>query len=335
MPVTNWVDFTAGLREIPNRTDNTGTAIDDLPLREDALTNFLLNEGAIYPDNSFVPSAGSGDMDVDIGSGTAGQDIYSVESDSVGQPPYLVQLNDAIATVTLDAADADDRIDEIYLVVRDDALDGNTDGHRIARLSYRKGDSGTSPTAPGPDANWVNYTLLASIFVGAGVLSIGSADITDERIFSQLLQNVWDKAAQQSGSSYIVPSGGIIMWSGAIADIPEGWALCDGNNGTPNLLDRFVVGAGSQYNPDNTGGEDTHILTTSEIPSHAHGIGGSADSVLIDDQAAWAEGGPSSSNRPSLYGDTIRSTGDTNTAGGGNAHENRPPYYALAYIMKL
>lgn len=51
-----------------------------------------------------------------------------------------------------------------------------------------------------------------------------------------------------------VPAGGIIMWSGSIASIPSGYVLCDGTNGTPNLKDSFVVGAGNTYAVGNTGG---------------------------------------------------------------------------------
>ncbi len=71
-----------------------------------------------------------------------------------------------------------------------------------------------------------------------------------------------------------VPTGAIMMWSGAISAIPSGWALCDGQNGTPDLRNRFIVGAGSSYNVGNTGGANTVTLSTSHIPSHRHGAGG-------------------------------------------------------------
>ena len=51
-----------------------------------------------------------------------------------------------------------------------------------------------------------------------------------------------------------VPTGGIIMWSGSIGSIPSGYVLCDGQNGTPNLKDSFVVGSGNTYAVGNTGG---------------------------------------------------------------------------------
>lgn len=127
----------------------------------------------------------------------------------------------------------------------------------------------------------------------------------------------------------------ITLWSGAINNIPTGWALCDGNNGTPNLTDRFVVGAGSTYTVGAVGGEATHTLTTEELPSHNHnlyawsssGSGGSHDylSSVSGGQVKISRGQVSLSSSDEI----IRSTG------GGVAHENRPPYYALAYIMKL
>ena len=75
-------------------------------------------------------------------------------------------------------------------------------------------------------------------------------------------------------SSGAVPSGVIVMWSGSYASIPAGWALCDGTNGTPNLLDKFILSVsstnytGSQINV--TGGNNSHTLSISELPSHDH-----------------------------------------------------------------
>ena len=66
------------------------------------------------------------------------------------------------------------------------------------------------------------------------------------------------------------PSGGIIMWSGSSATIPAGWVLCDGNNSTPDLRGRFVVGAGGAYDVGNNGGNSSITLSTSQLPSHSH-----------------------------------------------------------------
>src|SRR6056297_946323 len=73
-----------------------------------------------------------------------------------------------------------------------------------------------------------------------------------------------------------VPQGGIIMWSGSVADIPTGWAICDGSSGTPNLTGKFVVHAdadtGGTYAPGDTGGADSVALTEAELAAHTHGV---------------------------------------------------------------
>lgn len=137
----------------------------------------------------------------------------------------------------------------------------------------------------------------------------------------------------------IVPSGGIIMWSGSIASIPSGWFLCNGLNGTPDLRDRFVVGAGSTYAVAATGGSADAIVVshnhtaTSTVtdPGHLHdfksgfsgGFGnrGDATGTQVDNSTATATTGITVVT-------TVASTGSSGT------NANLPPYYALAYIMK-
>jgi len=70
-----------------------------------------------------------------------------------------------------------------------------------------------------------------------------------------------------------VPRGIICMWSGVGESIPNGWNICDGTNGTPDLRDRFIVGAGNDYQKGDIGGEDSVTLTIPHLPSHSHGIG--------------------------------------------------------------
>lgn len=128
----------------------------------------------------------------------------------------------------------------------------------------------------------------------------------------------------------------ITMWSGAINNIPTGWALCDGNNGTPNLTDRFIVGAGSTYTVGAVGGEATHTLTEAELPVHKHNFyayNGSGAGTRDYLKANVSSGGQVEIASGQV---TYKSSDDiiANT-GSGQAHENRPPYYALAYIMKL
>ena len=118
-----------------------------------------------------------------------------------------------------------------------------------------------------------------------------------------------------------VPVGGIIMWSGATNNIPTGWALCDGQNGTPNLQDKFIVGAGNTYAVDATGGSaDATLVSHTHNLLYNHGsFGGSSGAVT-----------PRSGNTPVTPG----ISGRVSTEGSSATNANLPPYYALAYIMK-
>ncbi len=174
-----------------------------------------------------------------------------------------------------------------------------------------------------------------------------------------------------------IPVGFIGMWSGSIATIPSGWALCDGSAGRPDLRDRFIVGAGSSYTPGNTGGANTVALSTANIPSHNHtfsgntgghsndhahyfvtNVGGShqhsyvrttrgsgfdiedGNSFTLPEIGAVTPGGEGAHQHDGNTGGananhTHGFSGTTSSVGSGTAHENRPPYYALAFIIKL
>ena len=124
-------------------------------------------------------------------------------------------------------------------------------------------------------------------------------------------------------------TGMIILWSGASDNIPTGFALCDGNNGTPNLSGRFVVGfdaSNGDYDVDDTGGAESVTLTLNQIPAHKH------DTTF--DNKKYFPGGGSTSISFGGAGGYPATTFSMDNTGGGGAHENRPPYYALCYIMK-
>lgn len=145
----------------------------------------------------------------------------------------------------------------------------------------------------------------------------------------------------------ILPEGAIIMWAGS--QIPTGWALCDGNDGRPNLLNRFIVGAGADYQVHATGGENQITLTEAQMPAHKHSgdtsTNGEHQHVVDlgwkDFGATW--GSDKSGNAPLDEGSNKQNTEsagshshsfETSTVGGSQSHENRPPYYALSYIIK-
>ena len=187
----------------------------------------------------------------------------------------------------------------------------------------------------------------------------------------QTLKSQLDAAAQHH-----VPTGAIMMWSGSIANIPTGWALCDGKNGTPNLQGRFIVGAttgivtfdsvGYNYPVGTTGGKNQVALTVNQMPTHNHNTASSVadgdvtsdtkgahrhtvESFLDNGSTGWrhdfeygtcneAQGQVTPSNNNMII---LSENGGHNHSvslkarGGGQAHENRPVFYALAYIMKV
>ena len=77
-----------------------------------------------------------------------------------------------------------------------------------------------------------------------------------------------------------VPVGTIVIWSGTADNIPAGWQLCDGTNGTPDLRDKFVLGAGAAHEVGETGGSEEVTLTVAQMPSHAHVVSGMIGAIL-------------------------------------------------------
>jgi len=127
------------------------------------------------------------------------------------------------------------------------------------------------------------------------------------------------------------------MWSGTIATIPIGWALCNGSNGTPDLRDKFVIGA---YQDDGgtpktnvtgsltaSGGAATKTLDVTEMPAHTHNTNTPNEHALNSD----AGSGLNSSTNTNSNGKHASTT----SAGSGTAFSLLNPYYALAFIMKL
>ena len=172
-------------------------------------------------------------------------------------------------------------------------------------------------------------------------LDEGSTPIVNEnfRKISDKIEN--EVSALNTSISNAVPSGVIVMWSGAIADIPSGWKICDGTNGTPDLRDRFIVGA----KQDDGGVAKTNItgsltqsggsttISISQMPSHSHklyfadntGPGG----VPISTSFLNNTGGSYDSNTQNTEAGSTYSIGNT-----GSGDPYTQPYYALAFIMK-
>jgi microcystin-dependent protein len=135
-----------------------------------------------------------------------------------------------------------------------------------------------------------------------------------------------------------------MLWSGSVASIPAGWLLCNGASGTPDLRNRFVVGAGSTYVVDATGGSadaivvsHTHTATSTSAvtdPGHVHSLPNAAFNPAgtnVDDAASSGSTGNTGS---ATTGITVATTTTVASTGASGTNANLPPYYALAYIMK-
>lgn len=189
-----------------------------------------------------------------------------------------------------------------------------------------------------------SLTLSGNLILTGGLTLDGSAGTSGQVLVSAGAGNTptWGTG---------IPSGGIILWSGSIASIPSGWYLCNGSNGTPDLRNRFVVGAFQ----DNSGVANTTITGSNSL------TGGSADAIVVSHThtATVTDPGHSHSTTPSTQflratsgsngsnsgtnwrNDTLvvnsATTGITvsnSTEGSSGTNANLVPYYALAYIMK-
>ena len=167
------------------------------------------------------------------------------------------------------------------------------------------------------------------IRVDAGIKYNPSTNTLKATNFSgdgSLLTNITTGQLQGAG---IFVTGMIILWSGAADAIPTGFTLCDGNNNTPDLRGRFVVGhhpSNGDYDVNDTGGAENVTLSIAEMPNHKH-------DTSVDNTKLFPSNGQTSINFGGAGGYPA-TTFTMSTTGGGGAHENRPPYYALCYIMK-
>ena len=170
-----------------------------------------------------------------------------------------------------------------------------------------------------------NLTGTPSISVNA-ITASGSVTANSFIGDGSNLTNI--QAGQVVGNSIFV-QGMIIMWNSTVATIPTGFVLCDGSNGTPDLRGRFVVGhhpSNNDYDINDTGGSESVTLTVAQMPSHKH------DTTF--DNKKYFPGGGSTSISFGGAGGYPADTFSMSNEGGGQSHENRPPYYALCYIMK-
>lgn len=189
-----------------------------------------------------------------------------------------------------------------------------------------------------------NLSQLANNLTSAGLL-----DAADGLVNAVPIANGGTGASSASAArtnlgvaaaAYSVPAGGIIMWSGSVAAIPSGWFLCNGANGTPDLRDRFVLGAGGAYAVNAVGGttdaivvSHTHTASTGAAGAHTHTLNYAAWSEVNEGFGLTVNNYAGRNSGMSTAPDHTH-TVTVNSAGSSGANANMPPYFALCFIMK-
>jgi microcystin-dependent protein len=240
----------------------------------------------------------------------------------------------------------------------------NTSGGQIVTLNGTNvGVNKALPTS----ALDVNGTVTATALNISGGVTLSGAVAASTVNATTVTGTAVNGATITASTAFVgpgtIPVGGIIMWSGSTP--PTGWALCNGTsvNGvsTPDLRGRFIVASGAgtgltQRSLGATGGEENHTLTASEMPVHGHGVTDPGHNHPITDPGhrhpynydatGWNGGNALSTDRydghqytdDAYTGITIntKTTGiSINTSGSGSAHNTMPPFYALAFIMRV
>jgi len=195
----------------------------------------------------------------------------------------------------------------------------------------------TNPIILGTDGRPPSTIWLTEGFFYKFVLK-DSSDVT-----IQTYDNLYGIVSATPPAATPIPAGGILLWSGSIGSIPAGYVLCNGTNGTPDLRDRFVVGAGSSYAVNATGGSAdavvvTHTHTASVTdPGHVHfqtyaqNLGsGALDGFQLNNTFTSNTSASTINTQSKVTGISVTNA----NAGVSGTNANLPPYYALCYIMK-
>lgn len=179
--------------------------------------------------------------------------------------------------------------------------------------------------------------LNSPTFTGTPAAATASAGTST----TQIATTAFVTTAIAAATAALVPAGMIMIWSGSVGSVPSGWVLCNGSNSTPDLRDKFVIGAGSTYAVNGTGGSanavvvsHTHTATVTD-PGHTHSLT-AWHGAASPGQGGGADAGQrlSSNTAVTSASNTTSITVANSTEGVSGNNANLPPYYALCYIMK-
>lgn len=132
-------------------------------------------------------------------------------------------------------------------------------------------------------------------------------------------------------TTYLInaPLGAIVVWSGTAEDVPEGWSICNGENGTLDLRDKFVLGAGTAHDVGETGGSEEVTLTVAQMPEHTHDVFEHYSYTVANSRTGFVSGAIAINKE-----NTLLQPNALKTSGSSQPHPNMPPYYTALYIQK-
>ena len=344
---------------------NTGIGVT-IRKHGDATFTGIITASAFFGDGSGlegVSSSGIGTPLSDDDTSTLNKVYYVNQELSIGSTVTVNHPDSAVASYThyqdvvvkddadFIVADGDTFIPDVLGIRTDASTASPATGGRIRAGTITNAGANGAPNFPNGitvtgvvTATTINQNITGDLTVsgnlGVGgtvtyedVTNVDSVGVITARDGIRCTGIVTATAFHGSGASLTgivaVPSGCILIWSGAANAIPTGFVLCNGSNSTPDLRGKFVVGyhdGNGDYDVGDTGGAETVTLTTAQIPSHKHTTNIDGGHVIPGNGgSSFPYGGAGT------YSSTVFSMNNT---GGGGAHENRPPFYALCYIMK-
>ena len=344
---------------------NTGIGVT-IRKHGDATFTGIITASAFFGDGSGlegVSSSGIGTPLSDDDTSTLNKVYYVNQELSIGSTVTVNHPDSAVASYThyqdlvvkddadFIVTDGDTFIPDVLGIRTDASTASPATGGRIRAGTITNAGANGAPNFPNGitvtgvvTATTINQNITGDLSVtgnlGVGgtvtyedVTNVDSVGVITARDGIRCTGIVTATAFHGSGASLTgivaVPSGCILIWSGAANAIPTGFVLCNGSNSTPDLRGKFVVGyhdGNGDYDVGDTGGAETVTLTTAQIPSHKHTTNIDGGHVIPGNGgSSFPYGGAGT------YASTVFSMNNT---GGGGAHENRPPFYALCYIMK-
>lgn len=253
-----------------------------------------------------------------------------------GQTVFLVQINGETLTLL---RKKDRNIDLVEVQQPEDASSDNTVISRLGDLSPLQKNERNNGTEV--------------LIEGFGVYS-NNAAFLKARYTSDYNLPISDNSSKFVSTEWIhklFPKGTILMFGGSISDIPEGWSICDGSNGTPNLIDKFIK---SSTTAGDTGGDNEVTLTIDNLPPHTHTVESGTVNTSTDgdhshtytspvmgmsdsanDRNVVESTGSGTTSSAGFHSHTIDlSSVVLSTVGLGEPIKIEPPYYTLLYIMK-